>query len=52
MPCKVREKGRKEGNKAKENYIQNVGRPSKSEQISAPIKSIETRQEIAKGEGM
>ena len=34
--------------KAKENYIQNVGRPSKSEQISAPIKSIETRQEIAK----
>jgi N6-adenosine-specific RNA methylase IME4 len=34
--------------KAKENYIQNVGRPSKSEQISAPIKTIETRQEIAK----
>jgi site-specific DNA-methyltransferase (adenine-specific) len=34
--------------KAKENYIQNVGRPSKSEQISAPIKSIQTRQEIAK----
>ena len=34
--------------KAKENYIQNVGRPSKSEQISAPIKPIETRQEIAK----
>jgi N6-adenosine-specific RNA methylase IME4 len=34
--------------KAKENYMQNVGRPSKSEQISAPIKSIETRQELAK----
>ena len=34
--------------KAKENYIQNVGRPNKSEQISAPIKPIETRQEIAK----
>ena len=34
--------------KAKENYIQNVGRPIKSEQISAPIKSIETRQELAK----
>ncbi len=48
MPCKVRENGRKEGNKAKENQ----GKRTDIKQISAESKPIETRQEVAKGEGM
>ena len=51
MPCKVRENGRKEGNKAKENQaIQFKG--NSLPKISAEVKPIETRQEVAKGEGM
>jgi len=49
MPCKVREKGMKEGNKAKENLGKNQYSFS---QISVESKPIDTQKEIAKGEGM
>lgn len=38
--------------KAKESYQENVGRPKKSPQNSAPISKVDTRAEVAKEAGV